>query len=344
MKSDSPLISILVAAWNEEACLTTFLEEYRKLNYPNKELVLCAGGTDDTFQIAVNWAAEDIIILEQKAGEGKFSALKQCFSASSGDIIVLTDADCIISSAHIKQLIEPLITHRLKAITGNFRPFDKKLSNGFVYCQWLQYVFPSVSTTCDISNRHILTGACSAIHRDLFEAAYNTNSTNLIGEDFYLTLYIQNLGHQIGLLPNCTIQTRFPETIKDYIIQRSRWRRTKWIYFLKMGLKDFKDVIVFLKELVVESINFLFVLVLILPLLFGLNGLLILLITWLAIFVYYLRKLNARNQFVLGHFSYTTSFSYTELYLNYFKLLYANSISILHTSISLLLPHLRNRW
>ena len=45
-------VSVLVAAWNEARLLREHIESFLRLSYPDRELVLCAGGTDGTLEIA----------------------------------------------------------------------------------------------------------------------------------------------------------------------------------------------------------------------------------------------------------------------------------------------------
>ena len=55
-----PLVSLLVAAWNEEAHLVAFLSSFMALAYPQKELILCAGGDDQTWALAQAWATPTV--------------------------------------------------------------------------------------------------------------------------------------------------------------------------------------------------------------------------------------------------------------------------------------------
>jgi hypothetical protein len=40
----TPKVSVLVAAWNEADMIREHIESFLRLRYPNKELILCAGG------------------------------------------------------------------------------------------------------------------------------------------------------------------------------------------------------------------------------------------------------------------------------------------------------------
>lgn len=60
-----PKVSFLVPAWNESKNIVPFISSYTNLKYPNKELVLCAGGQDDTYAQAMAYCGPDIKVIER---------------------------------------------------------------------------------------------------------------------------------------------------------------------------------------------------------------------------------------------------------------------------------------
>lgn len=95
----TPKVSLLVPAWNEAHNLPDHIQSFLELTYPNKELILCAGGTDQSYAVARRCEGNTIHVLEQMAGEGKQQALRRCLEIATGEIIFLTDADCILTNA-----------------------------------------------------------------------------------------------------------------------------------------------------------------------------------------------------------------------------------------------------
>ena len=66
-----PKVSVLVAAWNEADIIREHIQSFLGLHYPNKELILCAGGEDGTYRIAREQGHTKVKVLEQQRGEGK---------------------------------------------------------------------------------------------------------------------------------------------------------------------------------------------------------------------------------------------------------------------------------
>ena len=74
-----PKVSILVAAWNEEHLIERHIQSLLDLRYPNKEIIICAGGDDNTEELARNKVEKEGIVFRQFRHEGKQNALKKCF-------------------------------------------------------------------------------------------------------------------------------------------------------------------------------------------------------------------------------------------------------------------------
>lgn len=232
--STLPLVSLLVAAWNEEPYIEGFLSSFADLDYANKELILVAGGSDSTFKIAHQWASPQITVLEQQAGEGKYRALQRAYGIAHGDVIFFTDADCLLNSESFRRLIEPIISGRERVVTGRIRPLPHQLSNSFVYAQWSKRQFETMQSNAE---RYVssLVGGNSAIVHSLLERCWADSLNQPVGEDHYLALSVRKAGQRICLVPESYAETRFPSSIGEYIQQQSRWHRSWLILNYQFG-------------------------------------------------------------------------------------------------------------
>jgi cellulose synthase/poly-beta-1,6-N-acetylglucosamine synthase-like glycosyltransferase len=118
----TPRVSILVAAWNEQDLIMRHIESVLALRYPHVEYVLCAGGTDRTYELAKRHEPSGIVVLSQRPGEGKQAALRRCLGRTTGEIVFLTDADCLLDDSSFERTIAPLINEGEAAATGLCRP------------------------------------------------------------------------------------------------------------------------------------------------------------------------------------------------------------------------------
>ena len=134
-------VSVLVAAWNESEHIQKHIESFLNLRYPKKELILCAGGTDDTLAIAKTFIAENIVVLEQLPGEGKQKALRRCYDKAKGSIIFLTDADCYLDDSSFERTLAPVLINSCDVTTGTSQPTEEMLKNIFIASQMASQLY-----------------------------------------------------------------------------------------------------------------------------------------------------------------------------------------------------------
>ncbi len=97
-------ISVIIAARNEEANLHDCLESVTNQTYPislYEIIIINDGSTDGTERICNEFIKlypniKKIEIIDDKIIRGKANALAQGIEASTGDIILITDADCTV--------------------------------------------------------------------------------------------------------------------------------------------------------------------------------------------------------------------------------------------------------
>jgi len=218
-----PKVSVLVAAWNEADHIDRHIRSFLDLRYPYKELVLCAGGEDGTYHLATHYAGEQVNVLEQLPGEGKQRALRKAFPYASGEIIFLTDADCLLNSESFERLLYPLIIRDATVATGVSRPYANKQKNPFILHQWSPQRYNEIFLTSQYSKG--LLGRNCALNRDAIEKAWESRQKVTTGTDYYLALRVLESGRKIRYIPESFVETRFPTSSNQYIRQQTRWLR-----------------------------------------------------------------------------------------------------------------------
>src|SRR5207247_1198210 len=118
----------LVAAWNEAAGIARHVQSVLALRYPDLDFVLCAGGPDGTCEQARLAMSGRGTLLEQAPGEGKQRALRRCLAASTGDIVYLTDADCVLDDQSFERVIARIVDGD-PAATGRCCPYPEEIEN-----------------------------------------------------------------------------------------------------------------------------------------------------------------------------------------------------------------------
>jgi cellulose synthase/poly-beta-1,6-N-acetylglucosamine synthase-like glycosyltransferase len=119
--NELPLVSIIVAAHNEEVAIEAKILNLLASDYPRErfEILIGSDGSSDR--------TEEIVRRHRQAGVGLISFPKQqgksamqngLVAAASGEILVFTDADCISDSSALRLLIERFGDPQVGLATG----------------------------------------------------------------------------------------------------------------------------------------------------------------------------------------------------------------------------------
>ena len=226
-----PSVSVLLPAWNEHRMIERCLASLMSLDWPNLEIIVCAGGSDGTLRRALRFERDNVLILAQRPGDGKQVALRRCFERSRGDIIYLTDADCIVSSDTFSAVIEPIVLREAVAATGTSQPHDEQITDPFAFHQWS--TLRAVDRTRADQSSGLLGRNC-AIRRDALIAAGAFTAPVPIGTDYHLARKLHLNGDAIRYVP-VAVESEYPTTPRGIIRQQSRWLRNIFLHGRRTG-------------------------------------------------------------------------------------------------------------
>jgi glycosyltransferase involved in cell wall biosynthesis len=224
-----PLVSVLVPAWNAAATLDRCLASLLAIDHPPSEVILCAGGNDGTWEIAERIAETHprrITLIAQRAGEGKQGALRDCLARARGDILYLTDADCVVPPDTLQRLTKVVTDGQADAATGGYEPFPEQVDDPWVRHQWATL---SPGNRGGSAEARGLMGRNSAVSRAAAEAAGGLQEAVPIGTDYHLARTLLQAGRRIRFVP-APVQTHYPEGLRPYVRQQSRWLRNILIH------------------------------------------------------------------------------------------------------------------
>lgn len=215
-----PAFSALVAAWQEVDNITQHIESFLGLGWDHCELIICAGGTDGTLEEARKLARTNVVVLEQRPGQGKQGALRACLERASHDLLYLTDADCVFDRQSLKALLEPVSSGRYEVATGGSRPFVNQLHLALVqyqHCRDAFYFDRQGAQTHGILGRNaLITRRCLALTGN-FRAEVAT------GTDYHLSQQLKARGVKIAHAAGSRVQSDYPTTPRSYLRMWRRW-------------------------------------------------------------------------------------------------------------------------
>jgi glycosyltransferase involved in cell wall biosynthesis len=181
----SPLVSILIPAYNAESWISETLESALAQTWPRKEIIVVDdSSTDNTLAVARKFAAKSVLVAT-KANGGASSTRNHAFSLAQGDIIQWLDADDLLAPDKIEKQM------RAMSETGDSRMLLSSAWGRFSY-RPDRAEFTPTSLWCDLSpvdwllrklrdNVFMQTGTW-LVSRELSEAAGEWD-TRLLGDD-----------------------------------------------------------------------------------------------------------------------------------------------------------------
>jgi peptidoglycan-N-acetylglucosamine deacetylase len=221
----SPLVTVLVPAYNEGKVIATTLHSLLASEYENLEiLVVDDGSTDDTSAVVSALAASNPRIrLITQANGGKSAAANHGLETARGEIVIAVDADTLVTPDAIPKMVAHFASPEVTAVCGNVEVGNV---NGVITAfQAIEYV---TSQNFDrrafsaLNTISVVPGALGAWRREAVVAAGGYSDQTLT-EDADLTLTILRRGGKVVYEPEAYGRTEAPETLGALLKQRFRW-------------------------------------------------------------------------------------------------------------------------
>ncbi len=124
LKSQQPLVSMMVAVYNEEEFIEQCLNSMLAQTYPNVEIIVANDcSTDNTADILRRYQTNPRVrVLNLARNMGKKKALAEAMLEARGTIFLFTDSDSIIGGHAVERVVDIFKTQpRVGAISGHTR-------------------------------------------------------------------------------------------------------------------------------------------------------------------------------------------------------------------------------
>ncbi|MEO8146311.1 MAG: glycosyltransferase [Bacteroidia bacterium] len=231
-------VSIIVAARNEEGNIIDLLQCIASQNYPNSlfEIYVVDDHSEDKTTgvvdkfIAQNVSVQIKLIQLQKINpelKNKKAAIQQGIEQSTGELIITTDADCIMNENWLATIVSYYELHKPQMIVC---PVILSGESFFEKLQRLEFLSLIGITASSIKAGKPLmcNGANLAYTRKIFfeTGGFENNTLMATGDDTFLMFNIWKLNnHHIHFLKSndATVTTPAQKNISSFLQQRARW-------------------------------------------------------------------------------------------------------------------------
>ncbi|HDK27933.1 MAG TPA: glycosyltransferase [Candidatus Atribacteria bacterium] len=170
-EDEKPIVSIIVAAFNEEKVIGRRIENLLLQDYPKDKLeivVASDGSTDRTVEIARQYEKFGVKVLDFKENRGKASVHNDAVDVAKGQILLFTDAETTFEKDFVKNGVKWLANNRYGCGAGELEFYYKdeigrsesiywKIEKKMRYWEFKLGILPFAS------------GACFFIRKELYE-------------------------------------------------------------------------------------------------------------------------------------------------------------------------------
>lgn len=223
--AELPLVSVVVAAYCEEAVIERTLAALLAMDYPRYEIVIVDDGSSDrTAEILRPYAkARKIRLVEKVINEGKAMALNDAIPITRGDIVCIVDADIQPQPDTLRHLIPHFAHGRVAAVAGN----PQVTNTGSLLAKVQATEFASIVSVLRRAQRvwgRILTvsGAICAFRKGAM-VDVGLFDPEMATEDIALTWKLQRKFYDVRYEPRAVVAMQVPETLTGLYHQRRRW-------------------------------------------------------------------------------------------------------------------------
>jgi len=221
----SPLVSIIVPAYNEEVNAVGSVKNLLKATYPNFNIIFVDDGSSDaTYErVAEAFKNDSRVSVFKKQNGGKASALNYGISQTNAEYVLCIDADTKLLPDAMGLLVRHFADSEVAAVAGNVKVGNEV--NIITRWQSIEYITSQNFDRKAFSHVNAITvvpGAIGAFRKAVIEEAGGF-TTDTLAEDCDLTMRILRLGYRVKNENGAIALTEAPETVKMFLRQRFRW-------------------------------------------------------------------------------------------------------------------------
>jgi len=214
-------VTLLIAAYNEEAFIRRKLENSLSLDYPREhlQLLVVADGSDDgTVGIVEGFADRGVELLFEPQRSGKMAAVNRAIRYARGELVVFSDANNLYERETLRELVAPFGDPRVGAVSGSkiVLAGDGALGDSEgLYWRYESFIKEQESR---LSSCVGAVGEVLAVRLALYEAPPD----DTINDDFFVAMSLTRRGYDVVYAPQARSVERVSSSAADERARRAR--------------------------------------------------------------------------------------------------------------------------
>ncbi|MGH7914511.1 MAG: glycosyltransferase family 2 protein [Candidatus Binataceae bacterium] len=225
----TPMVSVVICAYNAERTMLPCLESLRRLTYQNYEVVIVDDGSRDrTAEIAMEFPEFRLI---RQPNKGLSVARNVGLYAARGEIIAYTDSDCVVDPDWLTLMMRAIVEGGLDGCGGpNYAPHEEGWVEG---CVAAAPGAPCHVLIADDRAEHL--AGCNMVFAKAALVAiggFDAQFTSA-GDDVDICWRILDAGLVLGYCPPAFVWHFRRNTVKAYYSQQRGYGRAEAALYLK---------------------------------------------------------------------------------------------------------------
>ena len=219
LSTNYPSVALIIPAYNEAECIREKIENSLNLIYPAQLsiIVVTDGSTDGTETIVASY--NEVELLHYPKRLGKIEAMKAALNKAKADVLVFTDANSLLNTNCLLQLIPHFSNSSIAAVSGEKKIIltnieDAMLGEG-VYWKYESFIKKMEARFNTVIG---MPGELFAIRSGLFPELHE----NTITEDFAIAMQLIENGYIIAYEPNAIAAEKPSASIRDEFKRKKR--------------------------------------------------------------------------------------------------------------------------
>ncbi len=224
-----PTVTIGIPAYNEEQNIVNVLRSILSQDMSNFSLaeiiVISDGSSDQTVKLARSLKSKLLTVISRKDRKGKSERMNELFRFAKSDILVLIDADCVLSNKSLFYMIKTLTSQENRTVvSANAKPVPETTLVYKILSSGVNINRRASTTWKGGNNVYSYRGSMMGVKKVLFKYI---NLPSTPGTDAYL--YFMAKKHKLAsaYVPKSVIYYRLPSRIRGHIKQSTRFLRSQ---------------------------------------------------------------------------------------------------------------------
>ncbi len=219
--AELPEVTLVVAAYNEEAVIRDKVRNSRRIDYPSDKLRLVFvtdGSTDRTVDLLR--AEEGIAVLHEPGRAGKMAAVNRAMEHIDSPIVVFTDANAMLNPESVREIVHCFEDPSVGAVAGEKRIRRETAEAAGGSGEGLYWRYESLLKQWDAELFSVVgaAGELFAVRRELFRPV----EPDTVLDDFVLSLRIAESGFRVAYAPNAYAEETPSASIREELKRKVR--------------------------------------------------------------------------------------------------------------------------